>query len=64
MYCPICDGRLSVIESREKSNGTIVRRRRECEDCGTRFTTLEQIVPTKSKRAKYESKEPIVQSRV
>lgn len=58
--CPVCGGRLRCIERRENQNYT-VRRRRQCDECGHRFTTREQIVPTKSKRAKYEYKEPIVQ---
>lgn len=61
--CPVCGGRLRCIERRENLNYT-VRRRRQCDDCGTRFTTREQIVPTKNKRAKYESEKPFVQSGV
>ena len=32
-----------VLESRESKDGLTVRRRRECPQCGTRFTTFERI---------------------
>ena len=44
MNCPFCgyhDSR--VIDSRDVSNG--VRRRRQCLDCGGRFTTYERLQP-------------------
>jgi len=44
MYCPFCrhpDTR--VIDSREVEEGASVRRRRECEDCGKRFSTFERM---------------------
>jgi transcriptional repressor NrdR len=46
MRCPKC-GFLEdkVIDSRVSKEGDSVRRRRECVDCGNRFTTLEQTVP-------------------
>jgi len=31
-----------VIDSRVAENGRVIRRRRECEKCGTRFTTFER----------------------
>lgn len=42
MHCPFCradDTR--VIDSRLSAGGEQVRRRRECSDCGERFTTFE-----------------------
>ena len=39
MTCDICPGDTKVIESREVGN--VVRRRRECVTCQTRFTTYE-----------------------
>jgi transcriptional repressor NrdR len=42
LHCPFCrcpDTR--VIDSRVVEEGAAVRRRRECEDCGKRFTTTE-----------------------
>jgi transcriptional repressor NrdR len=44
MKCPYCradDAR--VVDSREISGGDSVRRRRECVNCGRRFTTYERI---------------------
>jgi transcriptional repressor NrdR len=42
MHCPFCrhtDSR--VIDSRTADDGTAIRRRRQCPQCGRRFTTLE-----------------------
>ena len=42
MYCPFCSkGETKVIDSRLAGEGQQVRRRRECLDCGERFTTFE-----------------------
>jgi transcriptional repressor NrdR len=42
MRCPYCHFEDSkVIDSRTKSNGTVIRRRRMCNACGKRFTTKE-----------------------
>ena len=44
MRCPTCgvdDDR--VIDSRATDGGAAVRRRRECDGCGSRFTTFERI---------------------
>jgi transcriptional repressor NrdR len=42
MYCPFCnDTDTKVIDSRLVSDGSQVRRRRECGSCGERFTTYE-----------------------
>ena len=42
MYCPFCsDIETKVIDSRLVSDGGQVRRRRECQSCGERFTTFE-----------------------
>jgi len=44
MRCPFCkvdDDK--VIDSRASSDGFAIRRRRECVDCGRRFTTYERI---------------------
>lgn len=46
MKCPSCgcdDDR--VIDSRTTREGRVVRRRRHCEECSTRFTTYEYIEP-------------------
>lgn len=45
MLCPRCSAaRTKVIDSRLIDNGSAVRRRRVCQDCGMRFTTHERIV--------------------
>ncbi len=42
MHCPFCQANdTKVIDSRLVSDGAQVRRRRECVDCGERFTTYE-----------------------
>ncbi|MGD2138033.1 MAG: transcriptional regulator NrdR [Gammaproteobacteria bacterium] len=42
MYCPFCGKQdTRVIDSRLASEGAQVRRRRECNHCGERFTTFE-----------------------
>ncbi|MDO4395528.1 MAG: transcriptional regulator NrdR [Clostridia bacterium] len=44
MKCPFCDNiDTKVIDSRPKEEGHAIRRRRECEMCGKRFTTYEKI---------------------
>ena len=44
MKCPYC-GHLGdkVVDSRESKEGEVIRRRRECLDCGKRFTSYERI---------------------
>jgi transcriptional repressor NrdR len=44
MKCPFC-GFLEdkVVDSRESKDGDSIRRRRECLDCGRRFTSYERI---------------------
>lgn len=45
MNCPKCKERDSrVIDSRIARDGLSIRRRRECQKCGYRFTTVEEIV--------------------
>ncbi len=44
MRCPFCPTVESkVIDSRVSKDGAIIRRRRECEVCGKRFTTYERV---------------------
>jgi len=44
MRCVFCNCLQSrVIDSRQSEDGTSIRRRRECEHCGRRFTTYERI---------------------
>ncbi|WP_125769955.1 transcriptional regulator NrdR [Companilactobacillus furfuricola] len=44
MICPHCHHDSSkVVDSRPSDEGRAIRRRRECEYCGTRFTTFERV---------------------
>lgn len=52
MHCPFCrhpDSR--VIDSRTADDGTSIRRRRQCPECGRRFTTTETASLTVIKRS-------------
>ncbi len=45
MKCPYCTKiNNKVIDSRLGKNGIMIRRRRECVECGRRFTTYEKLV--------------------
>ena len=47
MICSKCsDNNTKVLDSRETDGHKAVRRRRECEKCGFRFTTFERIEST------------------
>ena len=41
MYCGHIDSK--VVDSRSTDDGTAIRRRRECLNCGKRFTTYEKV---------------------
>lgn len=41
MFCGCLDSR--VLDSRPTEEGSVIRRRRECPECGKRFTTYEKI---------------------
>jgi transcriptional repressor NrdR len=64
MYCPFCRAEdTKVIDSRLASEGTQVRRRRECLACGERFTTFEsaelvmpRIIKSNGAREPYDDK--------
>lgn len=44
MKCPYCpETETKVIDSRVSKEGSLIRRRRECERCGKRFTTYERV---------------------
>lgn len=44
MRCPFCSHDASQVkDSRPTEDGSAIRRRRQCEDCGARFTTFERI---------------------
>jgi transcriptional repressor NrdR len=40
-----------VVDSREAEDGTLIRRRRQCVECGRRFTTVEEAVVAVVKRS-------------
>src|SRR5256712_2221636 len=43
MRCPACGhGDTRVVDSREADDGSAIRRRRACDNCGERFTTKER----------------------
>ncbi len=54
MKCPFCaHGENKVIDSRLSRDSNAIRRRRECLDCGRRFTTyefVEEVLPTVVKK--------------
>ena len=44
MRCPFCSNEDSQVkDSRPTEDNTAIRRRRVCEQCGSRFTTFERI---------------------
>ncbi|HSA59375.1 MAG TPA: transcriptional regulator NrdR [bacterium] len=44
MKCPFCNHpNSSVVDSRDSKEGETIRRRRECDTCGKRFTTYERV---------------------
>ncbi|MDT1990594.1 transcriptional regulator NrdR [Micrococcus luteus] len=52
MHCPFCrheDSR--VVDSRSLDDGSAIRRRRQCQACGKRFTTMETTALTVVKRS-------------
>jgi transcriptional repressor NrdR len=52
MHCPFCrhcDSR--VVDSRATEDGTVIRRRRQCPECGRRFTTVETASLSVTKRS-------------
>jgi transcriptional repressor NrdR len=63
MRCPFCrhsDSR--VVDSRPSDEGSAIRRRRECLECGRRFTTLEEASLLVVKRN--GTKEPFSRAKV
>lgn len=44
MKCPFCGcDDTQVKDSRDADDNTAIRRRRECSECGSRFTTFERV---------------------
>ena len=63
MHCPFCryDGS-RVVDSRTSEDGTSIRRRRQCPQCGRRFTTTETASLSVRKRS--GAVEPFSRSKV
>jgi transcriptional repressor NrdR len=52
MQCPFCrHPETRVLDSRAADDGTAVRRRRQCQQCDRRFTTVEQMTLAVVKRS-------------
>jgi len=52
MHCPFCrHADTRVVDSRIADDGSSIRRRRECPECGRRFTTVETASLTVLKRS-------------
>jgi transcriptional repressor NrdR len=66
MQCPWCGNQASrVVDSRAAEDGRAVRRRRECEACGRRFTTFERSEAVALRVIKRDgSKEPYDRAKV
>ena len=68
MRCPTClDDSTRVIDTRVGRDGDEIRRRRECEECGRRFTTRErleislpQVIKRDQRREEYERNKLLV----
>ncbi|HEU4917156.1 MAG TPA: transcriptional regulator NrdR [Acidimicrobiia bacterium] len=65
MLCPACGAPSTrVIDSRPAEGGLAIRRRRECEDCGRRFTTYERLEPQLMVRKRNGRLEPFSPSKL
>lgn len=63
MRCPYCRHAESrVVDSREAEDGTLIRRRRQCQECSKRFTTVEEAVLAVVKRS--GATEPFSRSKI
>src|SRR5580658_7058267 len=57
MKCPFCSSlEDKVVDSRSSKSGDAIRRRRECLQCGKRFTTYEQLEDTQPMVAKKDGR--------
>jgi transcriptional repressor NrdR len=66
MRCPYCKGlEDKVVDSRLAEGGLAIRRRRECLECGQRFTTFERSEPAELRVKKRSGTvEPYVRGKV
>lgn len=68
MKCPFCnENNDRVVDSRESGNGHAIRRRRECLECGRRYTSYERleeipfmVVKRDGSRAEFDRKKLLV----
>ena len=57
MRCPKCTSlEIKVLDTRIGKNETSTRRRRECLDCGYRFTTIEEVLRADSQVVKRDGR--------
>lgn len=66
MKCPYCSSEnIKVIDSRPAEDNNAIRRRRQCDSCGKRFTTYEKVetIPLMVVK-KDESREPYDRSKI
>jgi transcriptional repressor NrdR len=65
MLCPSCSAAdTKVIDSRPVEGGGAIRRRRECEVCGHRFTTYERLEPQLMVRKRDGRLEPFASAKL
>ena len=66
MRCPFCAHEASQVkDSRPSEDGAAIRRRRQCEECGARFTTFERVQLRELTVVKKDSKrEPFDRSKL
>ena len=63
MHCPFCrHGDSRVVDARTSDEGTSIRRRRQCPECGRRFTTVETTSLIVTKRS--GAREPFSREKV
>lgn len=63
MFCPYCrNDDTRVVDSRSVEDGSSIRRRRQCPECGMRFSTVETFTLLVSKRS--GAVEPFTRSKV
>lgn len=59
MRCPVCGApETRVIETRNADEGRVNRRRRECPECQSRFTTYERLEEKKLPLGRQEGRSP------
>lgn len=65
MRCPFCEAEdTRVVDSRPAEAGTTIRRRRECPECGNRFTTYERREVSLVVRKRDGSVQPFVAAKI